>query len=73
MHTLFTAFFACLFGFSHAAATPAAAPPSTASRYAAPHESPATRAELTQQRVHSGYAEVSCVSCRRIDVTYRTR
>ena len=73
MHSLLTAFFACLFGFSHTAAKPAPAPVATEARVATVSEHVPVRYQVQQSRTHSVYAEGGCVSCRRTDVSYRTR
>ena len=73
MHSLLTAFFACLFGFSHPAAKPAPAPVTTETHAVLASEHLPTRYELAQSRTHSVYAEGGCVSCRRTDVSYRMR
>ena len=73
MHTLFAAFFACLFGFSHTTAQPATPSATAETRPLAGNEYIPTRYALAQARTHSVYAETGCVSCRRTDVSYRTR
>ena len=73
MHALVATFFACLFGFSHPAAKPAAPAIKPETHIMAGNEHIPTHYELAQVRTHSVYAEGGCVSCRRTDVSYRTR
>ena len=73
MHSLLTAFFACLFGFNHTAAQPATPPATAETHVIVVSEHMPTRYDLAQSRTHSVYAEGGCVSCRRTDVSYRTR
>ena len=72
MHHLIATFFAFVFALSHS--TPAsrvevetAAPVTQVAEYTP------TRQEIAQAQFVNSYAVTACVSCRRTNVTYRTR
>jgi hypothetical protein len=76
MHQMLAAFFAMIFSFSHAQDV------RHSESFLAAHHTPSTyqafvptRQELAYQQFETvtGYAESSCVSCRRMNVVYDAR